>query len=768
MNNKLLSGIFLSAVISSCCFADDAADVIKNLKDMPRPWKNASYNPAPEEECYPYNDWAKRANPGRIDWKLFEASVKYFDEKSEHAVLEKIADTVDKDPIYCMTITDRSVPSDKKFHIFVGSAHGGPERNGMHSCLALMEYLISPEAAPYLKKFEFKVMPSLNPAGAFRNTGYPNSCGREIKGGTSWDIKKLEVLDPETVPELAAYKKVMDEFFPELVLDCHGFDPDFRGTIMTQTVMGSAGDQVVRTWSNSLIKSMHDAANETGMVVFPYEEEELQRLISARTARDAHPRRFRHSYDSVETIMYPYLKYHAMPILPEVGYDRLIVDCIRGLFKYVDNLPPRNHRGLPVDNIFTDWSGRIVQSYGVTPGERRKSRVELWGKVDNIQTMVLYPQASYHGGFSVLFGKKGFSEFFGDQPYSVLLRLNNATAFANRKDDENFSWSAITQFLKLGPERFFNGSAFGIDFKNIPECDAPQNGVTLAADIPVSDKFKVKMLDVRLNGKALKESAVDGYEVVPHNAGHRLFINVPPEKSKKLNTYVVTYAYDSDAELTWAWQPNQEIIERAKKVPKLHPAPKRNIIKFPAVNANQHFRFDLRPEVAKPAGLKLTLAPNVPCADVGAYNMQQAYKLTPEGNYISAFLPAKLQKTDDIDVTFGAVREKADSSWAFYIYNTKRRPYAGVFCDRSGYVRLWSSEGKWKVSTIRLAHDRSYTINLRVVASENKAYVTVGDKQFSVELPQDEPGRELRWDVQPPKSPVYFNAITFRSGPAAK
>ena len=551
-----------------CVSANEVDSVRENLSTMPRPWKNPNYNPAPNDEAYPHTDRSRYSNAHfSLNWRTYEAAIKYFSEKYSHVKLETLGYSLEKDPLYCLTITNFDIPDSEKFKVLVYSAHGGQERNGVHGCLAVLDFLSSPEAEKWRNKFEFKIIPTLNPYGAFRTHSTKNSSNRAIKEEFSWDIKNLTIINPETVPELVAFKKVIDEMKPELLIDCHGFPVEFPGQIMTQCLMGSCGNHALRTWSQSLLNSMIKAANADGGTVFPYEEEELQRLASAGDQRKYHARYYRHSWDRFESSIYAYLKCHSMIILPEIGFDELPVECIKGLFDYVDNLHPRFHNGLPVDNIFTAWGGVMVQSYGIKPGERRNSRVDLWRKNPGIHVWQLNPQTTYHASYAVAFGREGIEEFFGEVEPSHILKTNVGQTFNSRMDNEKFCWSAIGEFVKLGPGRHYsNGNLIDTNFKNLPVIKPPQHGITLASDIPIAQKHEVKMLDVRLNGFPLQKSSIDGYELVKHEAGHRLFINIPPEKAKNLNLFIVTYAYDSDAEIKWTWTPNKEILERAKRV----------------------------------------------------------------------------------------------------------------------------------------------------------------------------------------------------------
>ncbi|MBQ9788874.1 MAG: hypothetical protein IJW31_04690 [Lentisphaeria bacterium] len=564
--------VILLAFFAIICMGSEVESVRRNLAAMPRPWKNPNYNPAPADEAYPHTDRSRYASSHfAVNWQIYEAAVRYFSEKYSHVKLETLGYTLEKDPLYCLTVTNFAVPDSEKFKVLVYSAHGGQERNGVHGCLAVLDFLSSEAAEKWRDKFEFKIIPTLNPYGAFRTQSSKNSSNRAIKEEFSWDIKSLTLINPETVPELVVFKKVIDEMKPELLIDCHGFPVEYPGQIMTQCLMGSCGNHALRTWSQSLMNSMLQVANAEGGTVFPYEEEELQRLASAGDQRKYHARYYRHSWDRFESSIYAYLKCHSMIILPEIGYDELPVECIKGLFNFTDNLHPRFHGGLPVDNIFTSWGGIMVQSYGVKPGERRASRVDLWRKNPGIQIWQLNPQSTYHAGYAVAFGKKGITEFFGSAEPSHILKVNVGKTFSERSDSNDFCWSAIGEFIKVGPGRHFtNANLIDTNFKNLVQIAPPQHGITLASDIPIAQKHNVKMLDVRLNGYPLQESAEDGYELIKHEAGHRLFINVPAEKAKKLHLFVVTYAYDSDAVIKWTWQVNKEIREKAKTIPPIH------------------------------------------------------------------------------------------------------------------------------------------------------------------------------------------------------
>lgn len=550
--------------------ADEAAAVRRNLATMPRPWRSADYRPAsPEAESY-----EGRANTGRlfrIDWKTFETALKYWDEKYDFVRLESMGANLEGDPMYKLTVTDPAVPPDEKFRIVIYAQHSGSERSGLHACLAALEFLMAPEAAKYRGKYEITVVPSGNVYGFFRAETPLNSkridpyaAGR----GAHWNIGEIEPKKPEDTPELVAFCRLMDEIRPEILLDFHGVGRYVPGEIMTQYIGAAGSNHVLTPWADRLIEAMRRQANAGGTTVFRLDEE-IQRLISVRESREAFPRRFRESGDYFYTDMYPYLKYHTLPIMFEIGYEKMAVEGLKGLLDFGLAPPADLAGGLPVDQLSTDWGGFIVRSWGATPGEKRRSRVDLWNRAEGIESGVIYPSTTYRIGRFACFGEQGVKALFGDRPRAFSTNLVKSGIFADRADTAQINWSAIRQFLKLGPEVNLAMGTVSGNLDKMPDTGAPQHGVSFAFDIQIAPAHKVEMLDVRLNGHSLKEDPRDGWQLVPYDGGHRLFVHVPPEKSAKLHLYFVTAAYDSDAKLAWGWRPEPEILKRAAAAPEL-------------------------------------------------------------------------------------------------------------------------------------------------------------------------------------------------------
>ena len=232
------------------------------------------------------------------------------------------------------------------------------------------------------------------------------------------------------------------------------------------------------------------------------------------------------------------------------------------------NLPADLHGSLPVDNIRTDFGGFIVQAWGSNPGERRRSRCELWNKNESINSMTAYPQQSFRIAKAMCFGNDGLKQIYGNIQAQQSLSIEKSKLFEEQADDNVFSWSTLRKFLKIGPElNFVNVNI--LNLKELKDCPPPQNGISFANDIQIPNYCKVEMLDVRLNGFPLSQSSRDGYELFPHDFGWRLRINVPPEKSSTLLSYFITAAYKTDADLSWGWQIPADVKARAQTIPDL-------------------------------------------------------------------------------------------------------------------------------------------------------------------------------------------------------
>ncbi|MBR7127609.1 MAG: hypothetical protein IKD09_03385 [Lentisphaeria bacterium] len=554
---KSISFLAIAAAAISFVCADEAAQLRENLKNMPRPWAKENYS-AIGTAAESYEGRTNLAKGNKLDWSMFESSLQYWAKQFDYCSLDVLGKTLENDPIYCMKITNNAIPSDKKFKILIVAHHGGGERSALHSTMAALEFLVSDEAKKYRDNYEIRVIPCGNIFGYFRSETPQNSKGIDPYAGgrgNHWDIKNLVPKKPENTPEIVTFCKVLDEMKPELLLDFHGVGRLYPGIIMTQYIGGAGSNHVLKPWATDLINYVRDMAGKSGTPCYDLDEE-IQRLVAVNDARKAFPQRFRDSGDYFYTDLYPYLKYHTLPLIFEISHEQMAVEGLRGVLEYGMNAPANLDGSFPVDNILTDWGGFMVQAWGTTPGEKRASRVELWNKIEEMQTFAVAPPVSYRIFRVVTFGSNGEKEFIGNLKPTWSYDTKTTGIFKNRPDTETVKWSVIDQFIKLGPEGRV-GKVYA-NF-NVKEAKCPQNGISMAFDIQIAKEYDVDLLDIRLNGITLKKDSRDGYQLIKHNRGHRLIVNVPPEKSAKTAMYIVSAAYNSNAPLKWGWESPKNI-----------------------------------------------------------------------------------------------------------------------------------------------------------------------------------------------------------------
>ncbi len=554
---KTFLTFLLGTALLGAAAGDSAASVRKNLERMPRPWQNPAYHPAPEDETY-----VGGANTGvidKLDRQRYTAVLRDWAEQYDFFTLEELGRTFENDPIYLVKITSPGVPADQKFRIALTSLHTGSERSPLYALMAAMEFLCSPEAQKYRDRYEIAIVPSGNPYGFFRTEEFSPWNSRKVipyaPPESEWYIRNLSFKKIADSPEIAAFCKLIDDFQPEIQIDWHGVGRHIPGEIMHQYINSAGSNHTLAGWSNLLDEAMLSSAVRAGHSL-PRYEESLQRLKSVTAAGQAFPRRFRESKELFYTDLYPYLKYHTMPLTMEIAYEGMAVAALRGLLDFGLNPPTELNGSLPVDNLRTDFGGLTVGSGGVTPGEKRASRVELWNQIEGVNTFRAYPRFYGRDLFVITLGRAGIKEFFGDKNPNSWSRLDQEQFFAPRTSGAEYDWEAINQFLRLGPETQLAPQGGLAVSMNAPEHLRIEHGLSFAFDIPVAARYQAEILDLRVNGFELPNAPRDGWQLLKTDLGYRVVIKLSGEKCADHNFFIVSCGYTSDAPApTWGWKP---------------------------------------------------------------------------------------------------------------------------------------------------------------------------------------------------------------------
>ena len=289
-------------------------------------------------------------------------------------------------PIYSVEITDRRVdPADKQHVLIVAGQHGN-EESARLVAMRLIDYLLSADGRPLLRRQVFVVMPNISPDAAEANS-YETPAGIKpnLDHGPSGPVS----------PEATALRRVAERFMPELYVDIHA--------------RGHAG------WS-------HD------MVLFPAtrpytEDEHLLHQIASVMADAGEKSGIPHvvhpltwpgwggaDLDQPSSTMYMYRRFKALVFLTENAEDHLNPlgsghslrkRVLSGLNRLKPLLAMGNTRhakhfysGYPVSPVVGMFHAGVV-AVGETAADRRVSRLEIWQHYEAFREVgLIVPEAN--------------------------------------------------------------------------------------------------------------------------------------------------------------------------------------------------------------------------------------------------------------------------------------------------------------------------------------------------------------------------------------
>ena len=519
------------------------------LAKLPRPWQETMHRLTPEE---------------------YEATLQYWADKYPKLVtLEKRADSLEGLPIYLLKITDSGVPDTDKQVTVVSALHGGPERTGATTILHLAEWLLgdSEQARETRTKQVLLLLPVMNPHAFFVSDRFGNKNGADLYDPQRkwWNLPAMTLAEPDKTPELAAFLAVMDQYKPEMHFDLHGtglqgYKPDEltedrhqrKGAMMFEVSACSYSNCSVRPWDWRVTEAMVQAGVDAGYGSDRVEADGQRVLwnpdldvLKDRTWIAPRPDRFR-------TMFYSYMKYHTMISTTEIAWEQSGVARIIGILALGNKQwNDEKFSGYPVTRVKAR-AARYITAYGGNATERRDSRVELWPIQGQFVDGVLYPEYAGRTSYVVAVTPKGVAALDANKDKFVkkLRVLPEVDA------------DGVARYLKEGIEIRLTGE----HDKEPGDAARIQNGVGFRFRVPYR---KAEMLEVAVNGHPLKESATDGYQAWYADGYTQVQINVPPEKSKQADIYVVTCAYNPNEERTYGFEPPAEVRKQLEKAVKL-------------------------------------------------------------------------------------------------------------------------------------------------------------------------------------------------------
>jgi hypothetical protein len=366
----------------------------------------------------------------------------------------------------------------------------------------------------------------VNPESFFVTDRFGNAHGIDpYTGGgpKNWDLTTMTFKAIDKSPEIAAFLSVVDKHRPEVHADIHGIGLQecpkeklgdrrrYCGMTMFEVTGSAYSNDALRPWDWRVTEAMVEAGREAGYGSDRFEAD-AQRGFWGPAMQPIHGRLWV-GRPNFYTAQYAYAKYHTMVSALEVGWEESGVARLKGLLKIGNRVwDGEPLAGYPVDRI-RSFIGHFIVAHGQTADQRRRSRIELWAKQSRFWQAVLYPQTDGRDTFIVTLDDKA----------GALLNSDPAVFAANLKTQPGFQCDAIKAFIDAGPEIMLV-----IDKAKQPgaaNSDPIESGMALRLRIPYR---KPQIVDLRLNGHLLQESATDGYRCWYADGYTQVQINIPP------------------------------------------------------------------------------------------------------------------------------------------------------------------------------------------------------------------------------------------------
>ena len=291
--------------------------------------------------------------------------------QAKHADLVKVrivGRSVQKRPIYAVTVTDPRRHDEDKQHVLIAGGHHGNEESGRMVALALLDWLVTRPAEETVAKQKIVIMPCVNPDGAETNS-YLNVNRIKI----NYDFVPDR---PTRSPEARALKKVARALQPEVFVDLHA-----AGGV------GCGVDMVLFPWTRDYTEDARMLHRMAEDMAAAGEKAGIPQLLHPLTwhgwggpGRDSAACTLWH-YDQFKSIVFmtenTESDEHAYPwkLRARAGLAKL-----KALLAWGNRRHPRlPYEGYPC-MLACSMFDRGVVAFGETAARRRASRVAIWSQ----------------------------------------------------------------------------------------------------------------------------------------------------------------------------------------------------------------------------------------------------------------------------------------------------------------------------------------------------------------------------------------------------
>ena len=453
--------------------------------------------------------------------------------------LEQLGPSREGRPVYAVTITDSAVDDANKEHALITALHSGLERSAATTVMAIIEWLVSgdPQGRDILRRQVVVCLPVPDP-------------DRYEKGQVSplygaWSIKGP--LNRQEVPEAVYVQRVMDRLQPELHADIHGTNLEFERYIMFESSGTSYSNIALRPYHRDIIRQMDAAALAEG---FPSDlgESDAERIFygpglanMARRCWPGQPRFY--------AATYAYYHFHSIVSASEVAWERSGLLRHRRLLQIGnERWPGEYYPGYPTRVILGNTHATVT-AYGRTAAERRRSRVELWNRLDEFTFGTLDPSVEGKAVCVLATSAAADRRYLADPTLAAVI---DQLQKHPRIDGESVArFTADWPVGQNHPEAWFllQRRADAMSGKTAPTATPKatsfsppiQHGLCLRLRLPYQ---RAKIIDLRLNGRPIPPSQTDGFLTWVARGCTYIQIAIPSERLRDEDLFVVTCHYD--------------------------------------------------------------------------------------------------------------------------------------------------------------------------------------------------------------------------------
>lgn len=464
--------------------------------------------------------------------------------------LETIGKSVEGRPLFRAWITDPKTPDRDKERVLMTALHSGQEHSGATSTLTVMQWLLEggKEADAILRRQSFACMPVVNPDRYVQPNsmdGLMNMLKRDPY--TGWTLQGPA--DPARCPEAVAVHQTIDEFQAEIHTDLHGNSLPFPGVYQVESSGRAYSNLSLRPYHHEIMRQM-DAASLAEGYPADQAEEDAERIFGG-VELGMGPEKVWSGIRSgatggvtagvvrVYAALYGYYRYHTMPLAHECGWERSALLRHKRLFQIGNEVWPGEHSaGYPVRVITKLVFDALVTAWGTNAEERRRSRVELWNKQRQILHgsnrpsavgRMVYACATSPAAAERWVKERSLPAFAATMRTHPRMHADRIARLLDGFPTHEGQWGPSANMSMAG------GGAKDSDSTPI------EHGLALRLRIPFP---KAKGLELWMNGEPLRKGEQDGVVTWVARGFTYAQVNIPPERSRKEDFFVITAEYD--------------------------------------------------------------------------------------------------------------------------------------------------------------------------------------------------------------------------------